>query len=106
MADERQPSIIFSAGAGNTAAVFAQVKGELAGLGSAVSQARGLILSLAGAFGVGISGAAIKGAAEAADAAAKMGDRYIRVLEHCEESVARNVTGNLFTRHIQPLFID
>jgi hypothetical protein len=38
--------------------------------------------------------------------AAKMGDRYLRILEQSEESVARNVTHNLFARHIQPLFID
>ena len=38
--------------------------------------------------------------------AAQMGDRYLRILEQCEESVARNVTHNLFARHIQPLFID
>lgn len=37
--------------------------------------------------------------------AAKMGDRYLRMLEECEESIARNVTGNLFARHIQPLFL-
>jgi tagaturonate epimerase len=37
--------------------------------------------------------------------AAKMGDRYLRILEQSEESVARNVTHNLFARHIQPLFI-
>jgi len=76
MADERQPNILFTAGAGNTAAIFAQVKGELAGLGSAVSQARALMLSLAGALGVGSFGAGIKAASEAADAAAKMGDRF------------------------------
>ena len=38
--------------------------------------------------------------------AAKMGDRYLRILEQSEESVARNVTHNLFARHLQPLFID
>lgn len=37
--------------------------------------------------------------------AAKMGDRYLRMLEECEESISRNVTGNLFARHIQPLFL-
>lgn len=35
--------------------------------------------------------------------AAKMGPRYLRLLEECETSVARNVTGNLFDRHIKPL---
>jgi hypothetical protein len=38
--------------------------------------------------------------------AAKMGDRYLRILEQSEECVARNVTHNLFARHLQPLFID
>jgi len=37
--------------------------------------------------------------------AAQMGDRYLKMLESCEPSIARNVTGNLFDRHIQPLFI-
>ena len=37
--------------------------------------------------------------------AAKMGPRYLKLLEECETSVARNVTTNLFERHIQPLFL-
>jgi hypothetical protein len=37
--------------------------------------------------------------------AAKMGDRYLLMLEACEESVGRNVTENLYDRHIVPLFI-
>ena len=37
--------------------------------------------------------------------AAKMGERYIRMLEACEESISRNVTENLFQRHIEPLFL-
>ena len=37
--------------------------------------------------------------------AAKKGDRYLKMLEACEESVARNVTTNLFDRHIKPLFL-
>ena len=37
--------------------------------------------------------------------AAKMGPRYLKLLEECETSVARNVTGNLFDRHIKPLFL-
>ena len=37
--------------------------------------------------------------------AAKMGDRYLRMLETCEASIARNVTTNLYDRHIVPLFI-
>jgi hypothetical protein len=38
--------------------------------------------------------------------AAKMGDRYLRILEQSEECVSRNVTHNLFARHLRPLFID
>jgi hypothetical protein len=37
--------------------------------------------------------------------AAKMGERYTRMLEACEESISRNVTENLFSRHIEPLFL-
>ncbi len=37
--------------------------------------------------------------------AAKMGDRYLRMLDECEEAIARNVTENLFDRHIRPLFL-
>lgn len=37
--------------------------------------------------------------------AAKMGDRYLKALEANEESVARNVTTNLFDRHIRPVFL-
>ena len=36
--------------------------------------------------------------------AAKMGDRYIRMLNECGQSISRNVTENLFMRHIQPVF--
>lgn len=37
--------------------------------------------------------------------AAKMGPRYLNLLDECKESVARNVTMNLFERHIKPLFL-
>jgi tagaturonate epimerase len=37
--------------------------------------------------------------------AAKMGERYLRLVEECEETVSRNVTENLFARHIRPLFL-
>ena len=37
--------------------------------------------------------------------AAKMGDRYLEALEANEEVVARNVTTNLFERHIKPVFL-
>ncbi len=37
--------------------------------------------------------------------AAQMGDRYLRQLEACEPSISRNVTTNLYDRHIRPLFV-
>jgi hypothetical protein len=37
--------------------------------------------------------------------AAKMGQRYLDMLEACEPAVARNVTENLFDRHLKPLFL-
>ena len=37
--------------------------------------------------------------------AAKMGQRYTDMLDACEESISRNVTKNLYTRHIEPLFL-
>jgi hypothetical protein len=37
--------------------------------------------------------------------AAKMGERYLKMLEACEPAVAKNVTENLYERHIKPLFI-
>jgi hypothetical protein len=37
--------------------------------------------------------------------AAKMGDRYLKALEANEDVVARNVTSNLFERHIKPVFL-
>jgi hypothetical protein len=37
--------------------------------------------------------------------AAQMGERYLAMLETCEASIARNVTGNLYDRHLKPLFI-
>ncbi|HEX3152858.1 MAG TPA: tagaturonate epimerase family protein [Gemmataceae bacterium] len=38
--------------------------------------------------------------------AAQMGDRYLAMLKTCEPNIARNVTENLYDRHIKPLFID
>lgn len=38
--------------------------------------------------------------------AAKMGDRYLRALEECKISVSRNVTMNLYDRHLKPLFVN
>ena len=37
--------------------------------------------------------------------AALMGDRYLKLLEANEAVIARNVTGNLFDRHLVPLFV-
>jgi hypothetical protein len=37
--------------------------------------------------------------------AAKMGDRYLNALEANEDIVAKNVTTNLFERHIKPVFL-
>lgn len=37
--------------------------------------------------------------------AAKMGDKYLKMLDACESSIARNVTENLFDRHIRPIFL-
>jgi hypothetical protein len=37
--------------------------------------------------------------------AAKMGDRYLQMLQECETTVSKNVTDNLFERHLKPLFI-
>ena len=37
--------------------------------------------------------------------AAKMGERYLNMLDACEEAVSRNVTENLYERHLRPLFV-
>ncbi|MDQ3815839.1 MAG: tagaturonate epimerase family protein [Armatimonadota bacterium] len=37
--------------------------------------------------------------------AAQMGDRYLHALEANEEIVAKNVTTNLYERHLKPLFV-
>jgi hypothetical protein len=37
--------------------------------------------------------------------AAKLGSRYLDLLESNEAVIARNVTGNLFDRHIAPIFL-
>ncbi len=37
--------------------------------------------------------------------AAKLGERYTDLLDACESTIARNVTGNLFDRHLRPLFL-
>lgn len=38
--------------------------------------------------------------------AAQLGDRYLRMLEANEAVIARNVTANLFDRHLKPLFLN
>jgi tagaturonate epimerase len=38
--------------------------------------------------------------------AAKMGDRYLDMLKACEATVSKNVTENLYERHLKPLFIE
>ena len=37
--------------------------------------------------------------------AAHMGQKYLDALVACEKTVAKNVTGNLYDRHIKPLFL-
>ena len=37
--------------------------------------------------------------------AAKKGARYLDLVRSCERTIARNVTGNLFERHLKPLFL-
>lgn len=37
--------------------------------------------------------------------AAQMGDRYLKMLESCKAAVSRNVTANLYERHLKPLFV-
>ncbi len=38
--------------------------------------------------------------------AAQKGTRYIAMLKACEANIARNVTTNLYERHLKPLFVD
>lgn len=37
--------------------------------------------------------------------AAKKGETYLGLVRKCEETIARNVTGNLFDRHLKPVFL-
>jgi hypothetical protein len=37
--------------------------------------------------------------------AGQMGDRYLTLLESCEATIGRNVTENLYARHLMPLFV-
>ena len=38
--------------------------------------------------------------------AAKLGQQYLEMLVACEESISRNVTTNLYDRHLKPLLVD
>ena len=38
--------------------------------------------------------------------AAKMDDRYLDALKKHEEVIAKNVTENIYDRHVKPLFVD
>jgi hypothetical protein len=38
--------------------------------------------------------------------AAQMGERYLKMLRACEASISRNVTQNLYERHVKPLFVE
>ncbi len=37
--------------------------------------------------------------------AAQMGNRFLQMLDACEPTIARNVTDNLYERHLKPLFL-
>jgi len=37
--------------------------------------------------------------------AAKKGDRYLNIVQRCEKTIAKNVTGNLYDRHLKPIFV-
>jgi hypothetical protein len=37
--------------------------------------------------------------------AAKKGNTYLDLVRRCEATIARNVTGNLFDRHLKPVFL-
>ena len=37
--------------------------------------------------------------------AAQMGEEYLTMLKKCEPTIAKNVTGNLYDRHLKPLFV-
>jgi hypothetical protein len=38
--------------------------------------------------------------------AAEMGPRYFDALHDCRAAVSRNVTHNIYERHLKPVFID
>jgi tagaturonate epimerase len=37
--------------------------------------------------------------------AAQLGERYLAMLDACEATISRNVTANLYERHLKPLFV-
>jgi hypothetical protein len=37
--------------------------------------------------------------------AAKKGDAYLNLVRACQKTIRRNVTDNLFERHIKPVFL-
>ena len=37
--------------------------------------------------------------------AAELGDHYLHMLKTCEKTIAKNVTDNLYERHLKPLFV-
>jgi hypothetical protein len=37
--------------------------------------------------------------------AAKLGDRYLKLLKECDKVIGKNVTENLYGRHLKPLFV-
>ena len=57
---------------------------------------------------VGTEPGSVREAARAAigyKMAARLGMAYLDMLQDCRPIVARNVTGNLFERHIRPIFL-
>jgi len=59
-----------------TRGAFGAVRGSLNGLGQQLISVRGIVATLTAALGIGAFSAGIKSASEAADAAAKLGDRF------------------------------
>lgn len=75
MSNNQNVPIIFSA-IDATGAAFASVRGRLQGLGADLVSVRGIIGTLTAAFGAHAFAEGIHSASEAADAAAKMSDRF------------------------------
>ena len=60
-----------------TRSAFGSVRGSLNGLGQQLISVRGIVATLTAALGIGAFSAGIKPASKAADAAAKLGDRFV-----------------------------